>query len=203
MKRLFLFLLVGVVFIQPVDAQEEDLSESKETSSEKIERNYQNIVQGGLSFGSFSYGYIGSRTGLTVPLSVAYEKYFADFISIGGFFGYAGYRYKDINDRKYGWSFINFGPRASFHYIHFLNEALDQNIDTEKFDFYLSAMIIFEIRTFSSEDPFYDNYYDNDFGINLAPVAGFRYRFTDNLSVYFEGGRSTFGYGTLGVSFFF
>ncbi len=204
LHRVFsLIVLVTLLGIQPIVAQEDDLSEEDKSSSEKFERNYQNIFQGGASFGYWGYGYIGNRVGISVPLTVAYEKYFHDYISAGGFLGYASYKYEDLNNQRYGWTFIDFGARASFHYIHFLNEQLDMDIDADKFDFYLTAMLIFESRSFSAEDDVYENYYDNELGVNIGTVAGFRYRFNNSLSVYFEGGRGTFGYGTFGVSYFF
>jgi hypothetical protein len=195
-QQILLFLMVLAIGLTPARSQETD-------TTKQLTRDYQNIIQGGVSFGYYGYGYIGSRTGISVPVTAAYEKYIHDYVSVGGFIGYAGYRYEDVNDQKYGWTFLSFGARGSYHFIHFLNEALDQDIDSEKFDFYISLMLIMESRSFSSESAFYDNYYDNEFNINIGPVAGFRYIFTDNLSLYFEGGRGTFGYGTLGVSYFF
>ena len=201
-KLLFIFLVGLMVNVQPLKAQEDDPAE-EETSAPEWNRNYENILQGGLSFGYYGYSYVGDRVGVNIPISVGYEKYLNEFFSLGGFLGYASYRYEDVNDRKYGWTFIDFGPRASFHYLPFLNEVFDQDLDLDKFDFYLTAMIIFESRNFSSDNAFYDGYYDNELNISLGTIAGFRYTFTNNLSIYFEGGRGTFGYGTLGVSFFF
>jgi len=166
-------------------------------------RNEGSLFQAGISFGYFGYGYVGSRTGFTVPITAAYEKYFDEHISGGGFIGYASYGYEDSNDNGYRWTFLNFGARASYHYIHFLNDALEMDIDEEKYDFYISLMLMFESRSFSSSDDFYDDFYDNEFGVNLGPVAGFRYHLNDSFSLYFEGGRGTFGYGTFGVTAYF
>jgi hypothetical protein len=202
-RGLTLIVLAVLMGVQPLFAQEDDMAEEVDSQPNEFVRNHQNIFQGGASFGYWGYGFVGNRVGISVPLTIAYEKYFHDYVSAGGFLGYASYKYEDASNQRYGWTFVDFGARASFHYIHFLNEQLDMDIDAEKFDFYLTAMLIFESRSFTAEDTFYEDYYDSEFGINLGTVAGFRYKFNNNLSVYFEGGRGTFGYGTFGVSYFF
>lgn len=166
-------------------------------------RENNSLLQAGISFGYYGYGYVGNRTGFSVPLSLTYEKKFKNHISGGAFVGYANYSYKGYNDYEYGWTFLDFGARASYHYIHFLNNALDMEIDTEKYDFYLTLMLIFESRTYSASDDYYDDYYENDFDVSLGTVAGFRYHLNNKWSLFFEGGRGTFGYGTFGVTAYF
>ena len=176
---------------------------AQENDSITYQRDHDHLAQAGLSFGYFGSGYTGTRTGLTVPLSFSYETYFTDHISGGGFLGYASYKYEGVNDDTYGWTFFDFGARASYHFIHLLNEHTEANIDPEKFDFYVTAMLIFETRSFSSDGGYYDDYYENDFNLIFGPVAGFRYKFSDRFSAYFEGGRGTFGFGTLGITMMF
>jgi hypothetical protein len=160
-----------------------------------------NIFQAGISFGHFGYGYLGSRS-FTIPLSVSYEKYFVDYISVGGFMGFARYSY-DYGGGNYAWTYFNIGPRGSYHYLEHLNEALDTDIDTEMFDFYVSLMFILEFGRYSSDYEDYTFGYDNDFGVHIGPVAGFRYKLSDSFALFFEGGRGTFGFGTLGASVHF
>lgn len=169
----------------------------------EYQRSYNNILQAGFSFGYYGYGYVGSRVGFTLPVSASYETYFGEHFSGGGFLGYASYKYEDINSFEYGWRFIDFGVRASYHYLHFFNKVTRAGLDQNKFDFYVSLMLIFEARNYYSDDTFYANYYDNDFNVALGPVAGFRYKFSDKFATFFEGGRGTFGYGTIGISYMF
>lgn len=194
MKKTRLFILIVFVSVMGVKAQEATTSNSRSDGS---------LLQAGISFGYYGYGYIGSRTGFSIPLTASYEKYFDEHISGGGFIGYASYGYKGYSDYKYRWTFINVGARASYHYIHFLNDALEMDIDENKYDFYLTLMLIFENRSFSSTSDYYEGYYDDKFSVDLGPVAGFRYHLSDQFSLYFEGGRGTFGYGTFGVTSYF
>jgi hypothetical protein len=196
MKSFGLFALVAVFALISHPAKSQD-------TSAVFTREYNRIFQGGTSFGYYGYGYIGDRVGFTLPLSVAYEQYVDDHISVGGFLGYSRYRYEGYNNNRYGWTFFNFGPRASFHYLHLLNDLFDQDLKAQKWDFYVSLLLNFESRSFSADSDYYADEYTDSFRMWLGPVAGFRYRFSDNFSAYFEGGRGVFGYGTLGVSYFF
>ena len=189
-------LLAWILLAFNLRAQESDTVQT-------YERPYSQLLQGGFSFGYYGYGYVGNRVGFTLPLSAAYETFVADEISAGGFIGYSSYRYEGVSDYRYRWTFLDFGARASYHYIPLLNELTDAEIDQEKWDFYISLMLIFERRSFSSSDDFYEGYYDDKFATTLGSVAGFRYKFSNNLAAYFEGGRGTFGYGTLGVTLMF
>lgn len=199
MKRIALFsLLISLFTLISFQSQAQ---EEKDTLA--YERPYSQILQAGFSFGYFGYGYVGNRTGFTLPLSASYETYFGDHISGGGFIGYASYKYEGFDGNEYGWTFLDFGVRASYHYVHILNEITDASFDPAKVDFYITLMLIFENRSFSSDSDFYSGYYDNEFDVILGPVAGVRYKFSESFAAFFEGGRGTFGYGTLGVSMMF
>jgi hypothetical protein len=197
MKKVSIFFgLMVVIFSGSLKAQESDMESN-------YQRPYNQLLQGGFSFGYYGYGYVGTRTGFTLPLSVAYETYLGENFSGGGFLGYSSYRYEGFSDYQYRWTFLDFGVRASYHYIPLLNEITDAEIDQEKWDFYVSLMLIFERRSFSSTDEYYQDYYNDGFHTSLGSVAGFRYKFSDALAVYFEGGRGSFGYGNLGVTLMF
>ncbi len=197
MKQIILVMTaLALLFSVQTSAQESE-------EAGQYERPYSQLIQGGFSFGYYGYGYVGSRTGFTLPVSASYETFVADDISAGGFLGYSSYRYQGYSNYEYKWSFLNFGVRGSYHYIPLLNELTDAEIDQSKWDFYISLMLIFERRSYSSSDDYYEDYYQDDFNMNLGSVAGFRYKFSDFLSLYFEGGRGSFGYGNLGVTLMF
>jgi len=200
MKRIFLFTLV-CIFTVVISLKSNAQGDAPDTLT--YERNYSQILQAGISVGYYGYGYTGNRVGLTIPLTAAYETYFGDHISGGGFLGYASYKYEGVNGNQYGWTFFDFGFRASYHYIHILNELTESSIDPSKFDFYITVMLIFENRSYSSDSDYYSGFYDSEFDVIFGPVAGFRYKFSDRFAAYFEGGRGTFGYGTIGVSLMF
>jgi hypothetical protein len=194
MRKIFLLTGLSLFILMPnIRAQESGLESG-------YERPHQQLIQGGFSFGYYGYGYVGNRVGFSLPLTASYEMFVGENLSAGGFFGYSSYRYEGVSDYRYRWTFLDFGARASYHYIPLLNELTDADIDQEKWDFYVSLMLIFERRSFNSSDQYYQDYYDNEFSTHLGTVAGFRYKFSNSLAIYFEGGRGTFGYGTLGVT---
>ena len=200
MRQISIFIL-GFIFTLIVSSK--SIAQGNDPDTLSYDRDYSQILQSGISFGYYGYGYVGNRVGLTLPLTVAYETYFGEHISGGGFLGYASYKYEGVNGNEYGWTFFDFGFRASYHYIHILNELTESNVDPKKFDFYVTVMLIFENRSYSSDSDYYSGFYDNEFDVIFGPVAGFRYKFSDRFAAYFEGGRGTFGYGTLGVSLMF
>lgn len=189
-------ILAATVFLMALSIQAQDLPEDSF-------RGNSQFLQPGISLGYYGYGFTGSRTGFSIPLSLVYEKDFGNNLSGGGFAGYARYAYQGTSDYKYSWTFMNFGIRASYHYIPFLNDALDMDIDSEKYDFYLTLMLFFENRSFNATDDYYEGRYDNKTTGGLGSVAGFRYHLSDSWSLFFEGGRGTFGYGTFGVTAYF
>ncbi|MCF8331567.1 MAG: hypothetical protein K9H84_03860 [Bacteroidales bacterium] len=118
------------------------------------------------------------------------------------FVGFASYKYRYF-DYKYGWTYLDLGGRVSYHFLPLINEFLDEDFDTDKFDLYITLMLFFESRTYSTNNDNIPIRYDNELKILLGSVAGIRYHLTDNLSLYAEGGRSTFGFGTFGITAYF
>ena len=96
--RILLPLMAAMVVLSfDAKAQETD----KTTG---YERPYNQLLQGGFSFGYYGYGYAGTRTGFTLPLSATYETFVGDHISAGGFIGYSSYRYEGFSSYQYRWS---------------------------------------------------------------------------------------------------
>lgn len=166
-------------------------------------RAYNQFIQGGISLGYWGYGYGLNRVGFTLPVSVSYERYFTEYVSGGAFIGYASYKYEDINNDGYRWTFLNFGPRVSYDYTHILNDVFELGVDAEQFDFYASLMLLLEARSFSTNVALYEDEHKDNFTIGLGGVLGVRYKFKDNLAVFGETGRGSFGYLTAGVSYYF
>lgn len=197
MKKLVITLIAACLSLL-VWAQEPE--ESSETT-----KDYTQIAQAGISLGYYGYGYSGTRTGFSLPLSVAYERYIKENISVGAFVGFVryGYDYTYLNTTyKYSWTFFDVGGRASYHYLDLLNEIAELSIDTDKYDFYVSLLLGLEFRSYSSNDEF-DIDYENQTEFIGGGIAGFRYHLSDQFSVFAEGGRGLFGYGTFGVSYRF
>lgn len=110
MKR-FLVSIIVVVF-----------ASAYAISQDPVVFNGEKIFNAGIGFGSTLY--TGTGYSITLPpLSVSYEQIIMDevidkgLIGVGGYLGYASYKYKYSFDDS-GWRTTNFilGARGSFHY---------------------------------------------------------------------------------------
>ena len=200
MKKITLLTLIIVTFLSlNAFAQVENVDAGNDSVQTELTYNKGDmILQGGLSLAYYGYGYVGSRTGFTIPISASFEYGIHEDISGGPFIGFARWSYDW--DYSYSWTFTSFGVRGSFHYLPYLNEILENEIDASQFDFYLTLITGLEIRTYSTNNENYTDYYENDVKLIFGPVAGFRYYFNPNFSAFFEGGRGALGYGKIGVS---
>lgn len=156
------------------------------------------IFNAGISLGSYGYGFAGNRSGGFIPVTASIEKGIHESISVGPYIGYASWNYSNYG-YDYKWSFTTVGARGTYHAVPVLNEALGTSINEEKVDLYGTLLVGLEFRSFSGDDEI-ENSYANSSNFFIGPVLGAKYKFNDKVGVYFEGGRGTFGYGTLGVS---
>lgn len=159
------------------------------------------LLNAGFSLGYYGYGYFGNRSGFSLPLNASLEYGITDQISIGPYMGYArwSWKYNDgFGENKYSWTFVAAGARGSFHYTEILNELLDSDVNTQKWDFYASLFLGLEFRSYN--DDLGLDYYGNDTVVRLGPNLGVRYLFKPNIGIYFEGGRGTFGWLNFGLA---
>jgi hypothetical protein len=201
MKKITLLTLILVTFLS-ITALSQEESVDAENDSIRTDLTYNQgdkILQGGISLGYYGYGYLGSRSGFTVPLSAAFEYGFHKDISAGPFLGFARWSY-DYLDYSYAWTFTTFGVRGSFHYLPYLNDIMETEIDPSKFDFYVTLLLGLELRNYSTSYENATDQYENDVNGIFGPVVGFKYYFNPTFSAYVEGGRGMFGYAKLGVS---
>jgi hypothetical protein len=169
----------------------------------RINYDNNNILGGGLSFGYFNYGYIGSRSIGFLPTSFYLEMGLDDNLTAGPFLGYArwNYRYTGFAEPyNYTWSFTNFGVRGSWHVTGLLNDAFGASIDESRTDWYLTLLLGFEYRRYTIETGALEDHYDNKFNLLLGPLAGVRYYFGTRMAAYAEAGRGTFGFLSIGLS---
>lgn len=157
------------------------------------------VGQKDLSFGvGFGSPWVNSGYYSTIPpISAAFDYGFRDdygpgIISVGGYFGIAGYRY-EYPAIDFGWTYTTaiFMGRAAYHY------SFSENLDS-----YAGLGIGF--RTVTSKEygtkPA-DGIYTGDSGLKMAGTVyvGAKYYFSPNFAGYAE-----LGYGisifTLGVS---
>jgi len=201
MKKITLLTFMLIVFLSMnALAQEDELDPEEETVSTNLSYNKGDmILQGGISLGYYGYGYAGSRTGFTIPLSAAFEYGFSKDISAGPFLGFARWSY-DYLDYSYSYTFTTFGARGSFHYLPYLNEIMETEIDPSQFDFYFTLLLGLEFRNYSTSYETYADEQDNDVNPIFRPVIGFKYYFNPTFSAFVEGGRGIFGYAKIGVS---
>ncbi|MFW6290069.1 MAG: hypothetical protein ACOC0R_03790 [Mariniphaga sp.] len=165
------------------------------------------ILNAGITLGGYGYGYLGDRN-FTIPITLSGEYGVHEYFSVGAMLGYARYSW-DYSGYWGGWeysaTFISFGARGSFHYLPLANEYLDLDIDSEKFDFYLSLFVGLENTSWKYDeagDDFFD-YNENDTDIRIGTFAGFKYMVNENFGLFLEGGPHAFGYLTLGASLTF
>jgi hypothetical protein len=201
MKKVTLLTLAFIALLSfSALAQEESADEQQDTVPTDLSYiQGDKILQGGISLGYYGYGYIGSRTGFTLPLSASFEYGVSKDISAGPFLGFARWSY-DYLDYSYSWTFTTVGVRGSFHYLPYLNEIMETEIDASKFDFYLTLLLGLEFRNYSTSYEDYTDRYDNDVNGVFGPLLGFKYYFNPTFSAFVEGGRGVFGYGKIGVS---
>ncbi len=157
------------------------------------------IVQLGLSFGTYGYGFdaIGNR-GFALPTTASFELGLHEYVSAGAYLGYANWNYNPIDNR---FRVFVAGVKGSFHYLPLINEALDFGLEESNWDFYLTLM--FGLQSYSWKNDFV---YAGDLsatGLTFGGVLGFHYLFNQNWGIYFEGGRGALGYLTAGASYTF
>lgn len=190
MKKFYYFLISGLLlFSSPAVAQ---VFEGKGDLS----------VNAGLSLGviGYGFGYYGS-SGFPIPLTVNVDYGVHEMISVGPYLGYLRRSYGLAGDR-YSFTSLAFGVQGVFHATPFLNETIGMDIDEEKVDFYGKVILGYETYNWRYNGESYNSWYYNDSGRTVfGPVLGVRYMFNPNFGGYAEGGRGTFGWLTLGLSF--
>ncbi|MCF8331566.1 MAG: hypothetical protein K9H84_03855 [Bacteroidales bacterium] len=74
LKRIVIIttVLFFAIAIKAQDNNSESVSETDPQENSNIFRGKSQLIQGGLSLGHFGYGYYGSRTGLSLPVTLAY-----------------------------------------------------------------------------------------------------------------------------------
>lgn len=178
------------------------LMTKKSYAQESTYQKGDKLLYAGVSFGLYNYGYgWGARSGGLIPVNAALEFGVHDKISVGPYLGYASFKYDYGGGYRHGWNFYSFGARGSFHYLSYLNEFLDLNIDESKFDFYATLLAGLEVQRYVA--PNYngsESIYANNTYVRFGPFLGFKYMFNDKIGAYLEGGRGALGYGTIGLA---
>lgn len=176
------------------------------TSGNQAYNKGDKILQAGIGFGYFNYGFAGSRSVGLPPLTASLELGIHDHISVGPYIGYASWKYSQTfygMSADYNMNFYSLGARGSYHYLPLLNEHLDLDLDEEKIDFYASLFLGLEMQRMKSESKSEDETYKqkmNSTGLRLAPVLGFKYKFNPKYGAYLEVGRGALSVATIGGS---
>ena len=186
MKKVLLFLFLGVAG---------SLFFSSSAQAQQAYAQGDKILNVGFNLGTYNYGYYGSRSGF-LPINASFELAKTDKLSFGAYAGFASWKYKYLND--YGWNYIAFGAKGSFHYLPWLNETLELGMNEEKLDLYVSLLAGIELRRVTGE--YGSSIYKNSVGLRLGPVLGVKYMFNPKFGAFFEAGRGALGYGNIGVS---
>ncbi len=172
------------------------------------------IISAGLNFLYFQPNKgraFNNVVGNSIPLNLSSEYGASEYLGIGVFLGYANWIYEDFDGYfSYNWHFISFGILGSLHYAPLLNEHLDTEINTEKWDIYLSLLLGAEHHIVKNPDfgniPEEEKQYfeEEDYTTPVfGPVFGCRYYFSRQFSAYLEAGRGLYGAFGMGISFKF
>jgi hypothetical protein len=154
-------------------------------------------INAGLSFGLIGYGY-GRYTGASgfVPIFVNGEYSLNKNLSIGP---YLGFYSRSYNDGDFKFTAISFGGRGTFHATDFLNQ-LGASIDAKKLDLYATLHLGFENLKWKYRDPSVPGFYSDNSSFIFGPVIGARYWLSPAFGAFFELGRGTFGWASVGIS---
>jgi len=155
-----------------------------------------NLLNAGLGFGYYGYGYIYNRSFSIPAVTANYEIGIADFIGVGPYAGIASWNYSG-GGFDGGYSILALGGRMTFHLTDvLLNEALELDLD-ESWDIYGTLIMGLNFDTYSGG---FTSFEKNEIRLIIGPIFGFRYHLSDNFGIYVEGGRGSFSYRTIGMS---
>jgi hypothetical protein len=184
MKKLFTFMLVALLSIPVVRAQE-----SMFNLGDKV-------VNIGIGLGSTLYS--GSWYKTTIPpISLSFEQAILDdilengVVGVGAYVGFSSYKWHYVySTYDYGYKYTNIviGARGNFHYPL-----------VDKLDTYLGVLLGYNIVTSSEFGTIgvYD-YSPNSGRVAIAGYVGARYYFSDSFSAFAELGYGI-SYLTLGI----
>jgi hypothetical protein len=152
---------------------------------------------------SYRYGYVGSRS-IGVPAVSAYLQIgMHENITVGPFVGYARWNYHHTGltpPLNYYWSFTTGGARGSLHLTSYLNNIFGMDIDDNKLDWNVTALLGLEYRQYSAETANFHDLYSNEVNIIYGLLGGLRYYLGNNMAVSLEVGRGNLGVIMLGIS---
>jgi hypothetical protein len=160
------------------------------------------LVNAGLSFGLIGYSWTGyGNSSFALPLNASVEFSINENFAVGPYIGYFSRSYSYSSTYRDRFSVISFGGRVTFHANDFLNDKLNMNIKTEKWDIYASAVLGYENYRWKYDSEYVGNRLAANAGrVIFGPVAGARYRASERFGLYAEIGRGTFGLISLGAS---
>lgn len=197
-----LFALVSILSLTANNAFSQSDSDSEKPDRELSYWKGDNIAYAGVSLLNFKWGWAGTRSTSIPPLTLAYELGIHEYISVGPFvsFGRWNYSYPSYNS-DYSYTYYSMGAKASFHFLTLLSEELDASMDDSDLDMYITLHVgpQFGVSSWKNERQA-NTELDNDFNFLFNPVLGIRYELNESIGIYFEAGRGSFGWGTIGIA---
>jgi hypothetical protein len=160
------------------------------------------LVNAGISLGLIGYSYAGyGNSSFALPLNASVEYSINENVAVGPYLGYFSRSYSYSSTYRDRFSVISFGGRLSFHASRFLNDKLNWNVPTDKWDIYGSALLGYENHHWKFDSDYNGVRIANNAGrLILGPVIGARYLAGEKFGVFGEFGRGTFGLMTIGAS---
>lgn len=154
------------------------------------------LVNTGFSFAYYQYGLNYQRTLKILPTTASLEFALSDAFSVGPYVGFASWNYI-----QYELNFISLGGRLSWHFAPALTQWIP-DLNLARWDIYLTGIVGVEIRAISEYNSLVSEA-ENKNKIIFGPTLGIKYLFNSTTGIFAEGGRGTFGYGTMGIAFKF
>lgn len=167
-----------------------------------------NVINVGVGIGgAYLSGWTGYNKSQTPAIGLSFEHGMweagSGTISLGAYVGYKSIKDEYVDpyynySESWKWTYTIIGARGAYHF----------DVDNDKLDLYLGAMLSYNILTFkyTNNDPYYYNFYNSTWSypsyVGFSGFGGIRYYLSDNIGLNAELGYGV-AYLTLGASFKF
>ena len=136
------------------------------------------------------------------PITVNAEFGVSNEFAVGPYIGYFGRTYENPT-YKNRFAVYAFGARGTYHAVNLINDLFYTEIDEERVDIYVTALVGYELYGWNYDDNVADNNAQvEDGGFVFGPLLGVRYYLgkRQKVGIFAEGGRGAFGYITTGFT---
>lgn len=153
------------------------------------------------AIGIGGFGNYGNYTTFSLPGIIQAEYGINDEFSAGPFASYSRFNYGGVVNYDYNWHVINVGGRFSYRFIPLLEQMMEKNINTGKWDLYATAFLSYENVVYrAKEGPLPTGGTRLKNRVRFGPAIGAKYYIKPNIAPFVETGVTTFGTISAGIS---